>query len=1188
MKIKSVDICGFKSFLDKTSLTFFPGITAMVGPNGCGKSNVVDAIRWALGEQSAKHMRGVLMEDVIFNGSKAKKPVGMAEVSLTFSNENGNAPLQYRDFSEIQITRRIFRSGESEYYINKNLCRLKDITELFMDTGVGTKSYSIIQQGRVDSIINSKPTDLRLLIEEAGGISKYKIRKQEALRKMDATRQNLLRVSDVLGEIQKQINSLKYQAQKLKRFKKVKEQIRTLDLALASQHHKKLLENQAVKEMELGSLRDKQSGLTTEIDLINATIVTKKMQLQKDEEKVSAAQKKSLEIKFLIQEEDNKVERQKEKIDDLKRQTIKAKEGLEENFLRLQKEEEEIGKSKELSHKLQVKKTDTESSLKEEEKMLSVLKEDFAVIQSDLDCKREELFELRYNISHRENDIKIGEKTYNSCRSRLEQNRSEVQMDDTGLEELKKQKNSTSEHLKEQSQEKERLEKEQKLLQNRNLQLENETKEISLAISASKEKQARIESHLESLQEITKNFEGCTDGVRSLMTKKASSETIADEIYGLAADFMETEPYLETAVEAVLGEKLHYMMVKNQSEAIKAIEYLKAGSLGRGTFVPLKDKERFIFNDQTDGSLSNEATPLINLIKVKEEYQPFIHYLLEDTVLVENLSQALAIRERNGFKNKLVTLDGEIIDPMGIITGGIQNNNATGLLGKRREMKELESELASLTSELIVLQKRHNDENYKLGENQKALKNNEERLVQQKLVLQNKERDFDHQEEEIIRVEKKIEFLVMEKKKLAGELDELEEDLENNQQELEDLKEKQSQLNENFLVLQRRENACREKIEAQEKSFHQCRLDLTDLKAQISSLSSALDLRESVRGNCRIEISKCEQIQTDAEKEIQILRKSIDAALVRANDISRDYQALQDKLGGDENYLANERNDLMKEEENLKTIQHKFNDLNPLVQNIDHELNTILSEKHHLEEKIETSYHLSIGDVSGRFPPEDYPEDGTRTKLEKLERFREKTMEAINFNAEKEYEEHLEKYEFYQNQSDDLNRSLDSLQDAIHTINQTSRERFRKTFYKVNENFKEVLPLVFEGGQGELKLTDENDLLETGIEIMVRPAGKTLKSINLLSGGEKSLAALSLLFSLYLFRPSPFCLLDEVDSPLDDANVSRFANILKRFSADSQFILITHNKQTMEIAHTLYGVTMEEPGVSKIISVSLN
>ncbi|MCD6353365.1 MAG: hypothetical protein J7M06_04055, partial [Proteobacteria bacterium] len=453
---------------------------------------------------------------------------------------------------------------------------------------------------------------------------------------------------------------------------------------------------------------------------------------------------------------------------------------------------------------------------------------------------------------------------------------------------------------------------------------------------------------------------------------------------------------------------------------------------------------------------------------------------------------------------------------------------------------------------------------------------------------QNKERDLHQNEEEITRVEKKIEFLLMEEKKFTGELDELEEDLENNHQELEHLEAKQLQLNETFLVLQGKEKDCREKIESQEKLFHQDRVEVMDLKARIFSLSSAFELRERVRENCRTEISKCEQIQKESEKETKVLRKSIDDALVRANDMSRTYQEFQDKLGEDDNRLAKGRDDLMRHEENLKTIQHGFNDLQPLVQKLDHELSAIISEKRYLEEKIETRYHLSIGDVAGQFSPEDYPEESTRARLEKLKRFREKTMEEINFNAEKEYEEQVQKYEFYQNQSNDLNRSLDSLQEAIHTINQTSRERFRKTFYKVNENFKELLPMVFEGGQGELKLTDENDLLETGIEIMVRPAGKSLKSINLLSGGEKALSALSLLFSLYLFRPSPFCLLDEVDSPLDDANVSRFANILKKFSSDSQFILITHNKYTMEIANTLYGITMEEPGVSKIVSVSLN
>ncbi|MBW1679702.1 MAG: AAA family ATPase, partial [Deltaproteobacteria bacterium] len=393
MKIKTVEIFGFKSFFEKTSLSFLPGITAMVGPNGCGKSNIVDAIRWALGEQSAKHLRGNLMEDVIFNGSRSKKPLGLAEVSLTFSNENGAVPLQYRNFTEIQITRRVFRSGESEYYINKTPCRLKDITELFMDTGVGTRAYSIIEQGRVESIINSKPIEHRFLIEEAAGISKYKARKQEALRKMDATRQNLLRINDVLGEIGKQISSLKYQTQKLKRFKGLKERIRKLELTLASRKYLALGKNQSFKKTELGTLKDSQDLLTAEMNSLNAEIVAKKMQLQEEEEKFTTTERKKLEIEYSIREEENNIERKKEKISDLEKQSANASRAIEDNLSRLHLEEEEINKSKSLKTQLQGEIQEVASNLKGEEEKLSEAKEDFATIRKDLESQKEELFE---------------------------------------------------------------------------------------------------------------------------------------------------------------------------------------------------------------------------------------------------------------------------------------------------------------------------------------------------------------------------------------------------------------------------------------------------------------------------------------------------------------------------------------------------------------------------------------------------------------------------------------------------------------------------------------------------------------------------------------------------------------------------------------------------------------------------
>jgi chromosome segregation protein len=1188
MKIKTVEIFGFKSFFEKTSLSFLPGITALVGPNGCGKSNIVDAIRWALGEQSAKNLRGNLMEDVIFNGSRNKKPLGMAEVSLTFFNENGGIPLKNQKFTEIQITRRVFRSGESEYYINKTPCRLKDITELFMDTGVGTRAYSIIEQGRVESIINSKPMELRLLIEEAAGISKYKARKQEALRKMDATRQNLLRVNDILREIERQIGSLKYQAKKLKRFKGLKERILKLELGLAAQKYTALANDQSRKETKLEEIKDRQAFLMAEMNRINAEIVARKTRLQEDEEKFTDTERRKIAIEYSLKEEENKIERMKEKVRDLEKQQKKATQEMEEHMSYLQQEEKEIEKSNVLKSQLQEEVRGLEAYLQREEEELSALKKDFTIIRNELEGKREELFTVRYERSRLENIIEQGEKAINECRRHIARNQEELQKAKIQLEAIKKQKADILREIEDSYQKKKYLEKEKEDSLKLISWLEGEIKDLTDSLSALKEKKARFESQLESLQELQKNFEGCSEGVRCIMQKKDELERMKDGIYGLVADFIETEPHLEVAVESILGEKLQYVIVKSQAEGIEAIEYLKSKSLGRVSFVPIETEKPIEFDDRYGNSPPYKATPLIDMIKVREDFKPIIRYLLRSTLLVEDFSQALSIWRNSESPYTLVTLSGEIIDPGGIITGGKQNGAGNGFLRKKREIKELEKKLSYLENELFSLQNKIEEKGKELEEKQMTLKNIEERLIQQKLSLQNRERDLHENTEEIQRIERKIEFLWLEKKKVAGELAELEEDLEANRSELEELDAKQLLLEDKFSELQKQEQEYREKLDSKEEGFNRSKARLMEIKAQLSSLISTLKFRQKTIENCRNEILKCQKLQVEAERGQAELRRRIEAAQDQTQVMIESYQQYQDELRERKIRLDESRYSLQEQEEKLKTVQQDLNLLQPSLQEIDRELALIKAEIRHLEERIENKYQISLREVVNRFPPEEYPEEETRVKLEKLEKAQERMMEGINFNAEREYEERLEKHKFYQLQAEDLNKSLDTLQEAIHRINRTSRERFRATFNKVNENFQQILPLVFEGGQGKLILTDESDLLETGVEIMVQPGGKSLKHISLLSGGEKALTAISLLFALYLIKPAPFCLLDEVDSPLDDANIDRFITILKKFASDSQFILVTHNKKTMEIADTLYGITMEEPGISKIVSVRLN
>lgn len=1186
MKIKTVEIFGFKSFFDKSTLKFQPGITAMVGPNGCGKSNIVDAIRWSLGEQSAKHLRGNSMEDVIFNGSRSKKPLGMAEVTLTFANDNGHAPVQYRNFSEIQVTRRVFRSGESEYYINKAPCRLKDITELFLDTGVGSRAYSIIEQGRVESILSAKPADIRLLLEEAAGISKYKARKQEALRKMDATRQNLARVNDLVGEIQKQINALKYQAQKLKRFKSLKDRIRTLELALSAQQYRQLSKARSEKEKELNQIKDRQSQLMTEIEKITAESFTRKTDLQEEEEKFSAIQRKKYDSEYAIRKEENTVQWAQEKSADAERLIEKADREIEENQGNMRQNEEALDQATRLKVQLQDQITAQETRLKEKEQVVQALKREYAALRTDVEKQREELFDLRNEISRQDHIIERSERTRTEYEHRLQQNLLETEDAETTLEELRRERAIIQEDLDRNRHEKQTLEEKERTCQQQISWLEGEVKRITGLVAGLKEKQARCESLLESLQELRKNFEGCSEGVRSVMQRAHASECGQQGMYGLVADLIETDSRYETAVEAALGEKLQYIVVKSQVEGVEAISYLKAGALGRVSFVPVTDRKPVaVMNGEIEHA---QAVPLLKVVTCKEEYEPLMRYLLGTTLVVENLSQALELWRTNNVDHRtLVTLEGELIDPWGIITGGVQNGTGSGLLRKKREIIELEEKLQDLACTLGSAQEELEQKQHEFSNIRQVLKEVQGCLVQQKLLLQNRERDWQQNSEEIRRTEKKIEFLHLDDQKLRSELQDIEADLEQNILGREELSVRHSTRQEMFSQLQRKEASDRETIEQQEQDFSQAAIDMMDLKSRLASISSSLNFREQAIEEGRRAIKKNEHLREEAEEELVELRKKIDAARHHLDKLVAAYQQHQGELQEQENRLNERRNDLYQDEERLKGVQRAFNDLQPLIQELDHEHTRLSSQVRYLEETIGSKYHVLLHEIINDDAADHHPDEQIRSKLEKLIHAQESMMEGINFNAERDYEEQVQKHEFYQAQSDDLNRSLHSLQEAISKINRTSRERFRETFEKVNENFHKIVPLIFEGGRGELSLTDEHDLLETGVEIKVQPAGKSLKTITLLSGGEKALSAISLLFSLYLYKPSPFCLFDEVDSPLDDANVYRFANILKQFANDSQFLVITHNKHTMEAADILYGITMEEPGVSKVVSVQL-
>ncbi len=1187
MKIKTIEISGFKSFSDKALLNFMPGITALVGPNGCGKSNVVDAFRWAMGEQSAKQLRGNLMEDVIFSGSESRKPMSMAEVSITFTNDNGSAPHHYSTYSEIMVTRRLFRSGESEYYINKAPCRLKDITELFLDTGAGAKAYSIIEQGKVDQIINAKPFDRRVLIDEVAGISKYKNRKKEALSKIESTKDNLHRVDDIIIEVKRQLNSIKRQASKLKRYQALKEEIKTIEIASSLKHYASLKESDAALRSALEHSSREEIKQGTQISSIEALLEDERLQLNHDEKLYQSIQEEIYKITTTSQKEESRLEYLTKEISSAESQYQQHLQQIETLQTRVQDHHREEltleGKNREHSKTIQ----DISATLIEDEEKVVTLKDQYTELHSHIESQKNNLIDILTVLARVNNTLTQLEKDHLSLLRKIEFNKEEsVSLEQKKLA-MEQDLASSETELSTTEASKHSREDEKQLLDQQILSLTEKLQQAEIDLTAIKEKCEKAESRLYSLQELKDKFEECDDGVRSIMLR-TQHDTPAEQngIYGLLADFIQTEPQYESALEAVLGEKLHYIIVESHLSGMQALDYLKLQSLGRASLIPMHIRKQ---NGENYSSvLAGETVkPLLELVTAQDQYRAIVDSLLADVVLVDTLDAALKIWNSNGHKYTLVTLDGEIIDPAGIITGGRQNGTSSQILSKRREIRELQDKLSELTprhEELSRTKSQLTNQLVQLRENSDALK---EKIHQSELATFSVKKDINQTLKDIDEASQRIEFFKIEKEEFESALkmasDETSRLQEERTQKLTAQREKESLLarlqeTEKTLALQidsLQSEITKRKIQltAEREKFENNLTTLTRTKENLSLLNEELN-------------SNRERTEEWKQKQIAL---SGDVRTTEEN--IAEYQRAHQDL---EYSLEKTRTDLVLKEEKIKEKEvtlkaalsqreaekTKINDLNIKIT----ESNLTIT---HLLNSIEEKYHLNLDNILQDETGEDQEEDThSYEKLEELKAQIERLGE-VNLAAAQEEEELTSRHQFLSDQRDDLLQSLESLNQAIRKINRTTRQRFIDTYHIINDKFKTVFPELFQGGRAELKLTDEENILETGIEIAAQPPGKKLQSIDLLSGGEKTLTAVALLISIFLVKPSPFCLLDEADSALDDVNASRFNSYMEKISHTSQFILITHNKLSMQAAHTLYGITMQEPGISKVVSVKL-
>ncbi len=1183
MRLKRLEMVGFKSFAQKTVIEITPGVTAVVGPNGCGKSNIVDALRWAMGEQSARHLRGHHMEDVVFNGSDSLPATGMAEVSIIFDNEDGRAPAEYSNFSEIMVTRRLFRSGESEYAINKISCRLKDIVDLFLGTGVGSKAYSIVEQGKVDELVNSKSEERRGLIEEAAGTSKYKSRRIVAENKLDRTQQNLLRVSDIVREIERQIRAMELQAKKAERYRALKSELKQKELAFTVLQRDTFTQEIAEQEAALAGVENRLAGHLAALHRKEAENEAVRLSLLEADREIGLQQENVYQRRMQIQSDEQKCEFLKKDLAQLEQSEAEALAALaqfEERTKTLAQEIDELNKAKESFVQLSLFE---ETFLRDKESELEKLQAQVRTLQDGVEREKEALIDAANQIAYLKNDFLAEDKRRGEISKEVARSEAELTETTESLSTCDEKRNESSQALGSCAEETRQRALEAAHVAASIQALSRARQAQEKKIAALKEQIQENRSRLESLADLQKNYEGYHEGVRAIMLKK-QQEVAPNGIYGLVADVIDAPEAYEKALTAVLGDRLQYIIVKGHQEGLEAIEYLKDQASGRGSFIP-RQLSRKVHKELPLGE-SEVIAPLMNVISVKEGYHDVAEYLLSDVVVVRDLLAGLALWNRNGYHSTLVTPDGEVIDPMGIVTGGSGAPLERSVLTQRRRIRELASALAQLESQLPREERESETLKQELeqAETKKTLLSAEiHRLELERVRLEHEQRAAN---QELERLRQSVHALTQEQSDLTTALHRVNEEIQRCLSTTQALSEEKL---ERERVLAQKQTACaelRQAVEAAESAVTQSRVRNAALGEKRENTYTNLANRLKVQEATAQEIATCQ---------------------ARRADFQRRRQEIEQSLACTEEALLSSRSELQNLEQQLQTERQKYRgismqlaeigeaikELRPLGESCQEEKSGVqlsLAEKRlglqHLAANLREKYDADLGILSVDFSENGPSKADLVSEIDEL-RGRLERMGEVNLAAIGEYEELTTRFKFMNQQKEDLEKSIADLQQTIVKLNRVCRLRFKESFEAINEKFEVIFPRLFRGGKAKLVLTDENDYLETGVDIVVQPPGKKLQSITLLSGGEKALTAVSLLFAIFLTKPSPFCFLDEVDAPLDDANIDRFTELITEMSEHSQFVLVTHNKKSMQAAEVLYGITMAEPGVSKVVSVRM-
>ncbi len=1184
MRIRKLEIAGFKSFVDRTVIHFDEDVIGIVGPNGCGKSNIVDAIRWSMGEQSAKHLRGRAMSDVIFNGSETRGPHGMAEVTLTFDNTDPAAaltlPIEYREYTEIAVTRRLYRDGTSEYLINKTIVRLKDITDLFLGTGVGTKAYSIIEQGKIGLIVSARAEDRRMLIEEAAGITKYKARKKQAELKMEQTRQNLLRIGDIVSEIQRSLSSLKRQAAKAERYIAYRKELEDLMLHEASH---KLLEIIALRKRDAfarAEYAEKVLASRTALATRDAELEVQRLAVHQQEERTEKFQNEAFGADNDVRTHQAEQLRAKDKhrhLEERRSAATAEQQDLEKTIADLVVERQQL--EEQLATVQADEQRESAEALDEHER-LEELRSGEKEADAEASRLRRQAAEASAKVAAAEAMLVGYERRLSDMlvrRDKLEDELQRLVYDAENLEtkraELAEESTNAAERKQSSTALRAQLETEAKTLRE---QAVTSDKKVETAKNELNQKRNR----LRALEEVHARLEGVGSGTKALLKTKDPS------FAGLVADRIEAPAELLTAFAALLGERLQAIVVTDTEHAATLLADLAAKKQGRAMLVAARPAYVAGMSRQ---SIEDEDVVglLFDKLRFAEIDEPLVRALVGDALVVRTTAAAIRLAPQAGGAT-LVSLDGTVVRPDGTVSGGAGDAVAAGLLEQKREIRELHDVVAKLSDQVTAVLDTQQAERTRLAEITAAVDKARSEAHASEIAAVTAEKDLKRIDEQVIAAQKRRSVVERDLEEILGNLENTGGEQGDARDKLDEGKRVQGEVAGQLESAEYLATEWKERVLAQQSVVTERKVRLARVRERVTSVGSTVErLARSVdelSGRIKRldnERTECAKGAGEAAALMMLSREALDEAVGRAQKAHGALDEARRKLDEARQTLAGKDAELKDLRKALADATDKLREHEMALARLD------IEEKHLLDGVREKFRGLELHTVVGDYHKRSPIEAQHRTRMTELGELLDR-MGPVNLDAMREFKEAEERHTYYAKQKEDLDNALADLEKAIAQMNRESKRLFKTTFDGINMRFKTLFPRMFRGGAAELRLTNPEDMLETGIEILAQPPGKKLGNIELMSGGEKALTAVSLIFAIFQFKPSPFCVLDEVDAPLDEANVARYNEAIRSMTSQSQFILITHIKRTMQSVDVLYGVTMQEPGVSKLVSVRVN